>query len=111
MKNKILFTVCCMAAFVFSAQAKVWTVSNNAYSPGQYTNLQHAIDSASAGDSIYVEPSAFSYGGITIGKQLYLFGGGGSPYTYQYNFRTTVDNITIQNHTTFPVTSPDGLII
>jgi len=63
----------------FIAEANVLTVSNNPNSPGQYMNLQTAIDSASAGDSIYVHGSATSYGSVIINKRLTLLGTGHKP--------------------------------
>jgi hypothetical protein len=87
--------------------ANVLTVCNNAYSPGQYTNLQTAINAANNGDSIYVEPSPIDYGTINIPKKLFLFGGGGDPYTYQVNNNTQIDAATFTTQTLPPATS-DG---
>lgn len=63
----------------FISDANVLTVSNNPNSPGQYMNLQTAVDSALADDSIYVHGSATSYGSVTINKPLSLFGTGHNP--------------------------------
>lgn len=63
----------------FCASAKVITVNNNTNSPGQYASLQQAIDSASAGDTIYVHGSPTSYGNVNIKKRLNLFGTGHKP--------------------------------
>ena len=77
MKNiSILAVTCSLSLF---ASAKVITVNNNTNSPGQYSSLQQAIDSASAGDSIYVHGSATSYGNVTIKKRLNFFGTGNMP--------------------------------
>ncbi len=72
MKKRLLTLLCTVAAL--GASAKVITVSNNANSPGQYTNLQAACDAASAGDTIYVHASATSYGDVNIIKKLTLIG-------------------------------------
>ncbi|MBI4645981.1 MAG: hypothetical protein HY738_05140 [Bacteroidia bacterium] len=59
----------------------VITVSNNPNSPGQYTNLQTAIDNAAIGDTIYVSGSPTSYGDISFNKSLVLIGAGyNNPY-------------------------------
>jgi len=76
--KKIFSTIVVCGSFLVS-QASVLTVSNNANSPGQYTNLQTAIDSASPGDSIYVHGSTTSYGNVTVKKALSFFGTGHNP--------------------------------
>lgn len=77
MKNILLLSFAC--GFSFLSQAKILTVSNNPNSPGQYTSLQTAIDSASNGDSIYVHGSSTSYGNVTVKKRISLFGTGNMP--------------------------------
>lgn len=57
----------------------VITVDNKINSPGQYTDLQAAIDAASDGDTIYVSGSETNYGSITLVKRLTLFGAGYKP--------------------------------
>lgn len=76
--KKILFisVICSLSLF---ASAKVITVNNNTNSPGQYSSLQQAIDSASAGDTIYVHGSATSYGNVSVKKRLFFFGTGNKP--------------------------------
>ena len=73
--STLLFITCSF----FAVGAKVRTVSNNPGSPGQYTSLQTAIDSSSAGDTIYVHGSAITYGSVTIKKRLTLIGTGNKP--------------------------------
>jgi hypothetical protein len=107
MKNKSLLIVACVCAFVLNAHAAVLTVSNNTFSPGHFYNLQTAIDSANAGDSIYVEPSPVSYGNITIINKVNLFGGGGVPNTYQLNNPTYLNTVTFATQS-FPASTSDG---
>ncbi len=76
---KKIFLLLISGCLFFIAEANVLTVSNNPNSPGQYMNLQTAIDSASTGDSIYIHGSATSYGSVTINKRLTLFGTGHNP--------------------------------
>lgn len=59
--------------------ADIITVSNDVDSPGQYTNLQTAINAASVGDTILVSGSPTNYGSVTINKKLTLFGSGYDP--------------------------------
>jgi hypothetical protein len=77
MKTLILLITAC---FVYSmSYATIITVSNDVDSPGQYTNLQTAINAASVGDTILVSGSATNYGTIHINKKLTLFGSGYDP--------------------------------
>lgn len=71
----ILIAICAVS----SVSAKVITVSNAPNSPGLYTSLQTAIDSASSGDTIYVHGSGTSYGNVTVKKRITLFGTGHNP--------------------------------
>ena len=61
------------------ASATVITVNNNTNSPGQYTNLQTAINAAAIGDTIYVHGSAATYGSVVIKKRITLIGTGSKP--------------------------------
>jgi hypothetical protein len=69
----IVFSLCCISAF-----ARVRTVSNYD-SSAQFRTIQTAIDSSSAGDSVYVNGSPYSYAGFTLNKALAVFGPGWSP--------------------------------
>jgi len=108
MKSKFLLSAICILTSLLGAHATVWTVNNNGNSPGQFTTLQAAINAASNGDSIYVEPSPVDYGNITVPRKLFLFGGGGAPVSYQVNNRTTIDGVTFNTQTSFPVSSSSG---
>ncbi len=108
MKSKIVLITLCFAALFFNAKATTWTVNNNGNSPGQYTTLQAAINAASNGDSIYVEPSPVDYGTVSVPRKLYIFGGGGDPYSYQVNNRTIIDGITFTYQSSFPVSYSSG---
>lgn len=59
--------------------ATVRTVDNKSNSAAQDTSLQTAIDSSSAGDTIYVSGSPQDYGNITLNKRLNLIGTGYNP--------------------------------
>ncbi len=67
--------------------AKTITVSNISADIAMSYNLQTTIDSADAGDVIYIFPSATSYGNITINKSLTLIGAG---YNHKVSSITTI---------------------
>ena len=77
--KKLILTLVIIATFAISVNATIWTVSNMPDSPGQYTSLQAAIDTAANGDTIYVSGSTNSYGNIIINKEIHLFGAGYNP--------------------------------
>lgn len=78
--KKLLLSLSILGAAI-TAKADVITVSNNSNSPGQYTNLQAAIDDSSPNDTILVHGSATSYGDVTITWPLTLLGAGfNNPY-------------------------------
>lgn len=91
MKRISTFSVLiCLLTLSFSTTcfAKVWRVNNNPGYSGHATNdpenvwvfdnLQTAVDSddVDAGDTIYVEASATSYGVINLNKRLTIIGAG-----------------------------------
>lgn len=57
----------------------VLIVDNNQGSGAQYTTVQTAVDAASAGDIIYLQPSPNSYGHIQMNKSLKIYGIGHLP--------------------------------
>lgn len=66
---------CAFIAVAISTQAQTThTVNNDAAAQANFTSLQAAVDAATAGDIIYVQPSATSYGDVTINKTLTLVG-------------------------------------
>ena len=81
---KTFLSTCFAAALVLltsTSFAAVWRVNNNVTSPSvstDFNNLQSAISSGlvSAGDTLYVEGSATSYGNIDVNKPLTIIGAG-----------------------------------
>lgn len=92
MKKRILLFGIILTLAGQVCQATIWTVSNHPDSPGQFTDLQVAVDSAGAGDTVYVSGSPFSYGSISIRKQLVLIGAGFHPDN-QWGFKTTIHQL------------------
>ncbi|MDF1549786.1 MAG: hypothetical protein P1P88_18300 [Bacteroidales bacterium] len=78
---KKLYFLLLISYISFTAQATVWTVSNNPNSPGQFSDLQTAIDTSivNNGDTLYISGSLTSYGNITLNKPLTLIGTGHHP--------------------------------
>jgi hypothetical protein len=79
--KKSLLSIAMLFAITFHAQS-VLTVDNNEGSGAEFTSLQAAIDAATAGDIIYVQPSPNSYGNINMTKSVNIYGLG---YTPQLN--------------------------
>ena len=92
MKNKITLIVFLFVVASISASATTYTVNNNNPSPGQYNNAAAAIAAASAGDTILIAASPYSYNSFTVNKSLTLIGSGFNPST-QNPQRTFTDNI------------------
>ena len=81
--KKIRLILFLLLAAAWGVEAATITVSNDTDNPGEYDDLQAAVDAASAGDTILVSPSgintsnrAISYGNVTINKKLTLLGPG-----------------------------------
>lgn len=67
----------CLGAIGFIpsfASATVWTVSNDANRPAQFTTVQAAHDAASPGDTLLVTGSATNYAGVSMVKPLVIYG-------------------------------------
>ena len=62
----------------FLSQATVWRVNGKANVDAEFSTIQEAVDNASSGDTIYVEPlsEGQAYAGATIDKTLFLYGTG-----------------------------------
>lgn len=76
MKTFIIFSICWMLCFCNSSFAKIWRVNKNG--GADFTDLQPAIDAASAGDTIQVE--GYNSNGenydFTCAKRLVFIGPG-----------------------------------
>ena len=64
-----------IASFISTATfATVWTVSNDANRPAQFTDVQAAHDAASPGDTLLVTGSTTAYSTVTLLKPLVIYG-------------------------------------
>lgn len=56
--------------------AKIWRVNNNGGVAADFTTLQAAHNGAAAGDTLHLEGSPDSYGGLSCSKKLVIIGPG-----------------------------------
>ena len=73
---KKTFLILAVAAMCGAAQATILRVNNTTGSGAPYSDLNAAIEAASAGDTIMIDGSPISYGDVTISKKLVLMGPG-----------------------------------
>lgn len=91
-----LFTLTWMLLLLaIPARATVINVSNNVDNPAQYQEVDEAIASANAGDTIYVHGSPDTYKDFTIDKRLILIGAGYNS-SNQFGLSTKVSTITLK---------------
>jgi hypothetical protein len=81
---KTFITIAASILSIFTAaslaNATIHTVNNNLNGPGKFASLQTAIDSANAGDTIYIASSPAKYtGSFTVQKKLTFIGVGMRP--------------------------------
>lgn len=98
MKKTILLSALFICT-ISSLKSTVYTVSNNTAlpgSPGQYTTVAAAMSAASNGDTIYIQPSATTYGNITVTKSLTFIGAGYYPQTTS-GLKSEVGNVSFGN--------------
>ena len=108
MKKAIIIFV--LAAICASANATVITVSNNVNSPGQYTNLQLAINAAANNDTLFVHGSPNSYDGAIINKPLTIMGAGALP-NKDYYFATRLPVLTLSYNILYTSSASGSKII
>lgn len=97
--KKIILLSALFVCTISSLKSTVYTVSNNTAlpgSPGQYTTIAAAMSAATSGDTIYIQPSATSYGGFTPTKGLTFIGAGYNPQTTS-NLKSEVGNVYFGN--------------
>lgn len=92
--KKLSLLVLLLIAICKISLATVLIADNNSYAPanapvGHYISLQDAVNSASAGDTIYVVGSPTNYGAIGLHDSLTLIGAGYMPQK-DFNYPSTV---------------------
>lgn len=75
--KKIFLLLISSLFLMINASAKIWRVNNTGV-PADFTSPQLANNSASVlnGDTLHIEASGASYGGLTVTKQLIIIGNG-----------------------------------
>lgn len=89
MKN-LISTLAFLCILAISAEASVWTVSNDSKAPAQFTSINAAIQAASSGDTILVYGSSGGYGTVDIDRQIVLIGAG---YRNPYGPNTIINRL------------------
>ncbi len=74
--QKVLSILAATSLLTLSASAKLWRVNNITGVNANFTTLQAAVPAASAGDTIYLEPSPTPYIGVEISKKITIIGNG-----------------------------------
>lgn len=96
--KKLFFFIVMLTVAGFTIQAQsVFYVDNNQGSPvdnanNNYNSVQAAVNAASAGDIIYIQPSPNNYGDIQMTKPLTIYGIGHNP-ELNAGEKATVQNI------------------
>ncbi len=105
-----LFFTVLFKGFMPSIYAQnVLVVDNSQGAGAQYTSLQTAINAASPGDIIYVQPSPDHYESITITKQLIIYGMGHNPELNAGNYARVL-SVTFDQDTSNSTTSSNSKI-
>jgi hypothetical protein len=60
----------------FTANATIWRVNNTAGVSADFSSVDVAHSSANPGDTLYLEPSATTYGNLSLSKRLVIIGNG-----------------------------------
>jgi hypothetical protein len=89
------FAIALLMSVILPAQARILTVSNMSFSPGQYTTFNLAMAAAVDGDIIYVHGSIINYGPITINRSGIVVIGTGHDPQKQFPFVTMFSTIDV----------------
>jgi len=76
MKKQITILAVAILFMATISNATVWRVNNRANMDSDFATLQDAINGSSAGDTLYIGGSTFSYGHGVFDKQLVVIGNG-----------------------------------
>jgi hypothetical protein len=93
MKKLLVLSIALFVACV--SHGTIHIVNNTVGQDADFNSLSAAITAATAGDSIYVQPSATTYGDIVINKQLFILGAGHNPEFS--NYASTLGVVTFQS--------------
>src|SRR6478736_4845175 len=74
--KKYFFLTAITCFLIIYSQAKIWRVNNSTGIVADFATPQEAINAATAGDTIHIEPSISGYPGFTLNKRLVMFATG-----------------------------------
>lgn len=98
--KKIVLIFSLFLGLAINAQT-TWIVNNNPNQYADFTTLQEAVDGASNGDVLMIQPSPDSYGNADINKQLTIVGRGyyldANPEVVGSQWESVVGSITFIN--------------
>lgn len=92
MKTIKITLICCLVAMSATAQ-NIITIDNSPQSTTIHQTLQDGLDAATAGDYIYIQPTATSYGSGIIDKAITIVGRSHS----EENRVSTIGTITVRS--------------
>jgi hypothetical protein len=92
------FVIVLLMSVILPIQARILTVSNMSFSPGQYTTFDLAMAAAVDGDSIYVHGSVINYGPINIYRNGIVVIGTGHDPQKQFPFVSTFTSIDVNGN-------------
>lgn len=99
MKNQLL-SLLFTCAFLPTLAQQVFIADNNFNAPtgaNIFGTIQEAVDAASAGDFIYIQPSVTAYGNAAVDKELHLRGIGFN-LDKDLPFTSVMGTLTVQNN-------------
>ena len=94
--KKILLVILFLCINYTLTFASIWRVNNVPGVEADFKTLQGAIDTAQAGDTLYVEGTQFSYGSVDISKKLVIYGPG---YFLEENDSTHINQLEAKVYT------------
>lgn len=98
--KKLLFSLLFICTIQPSIGQNVFIADNNFNAPtgaNIFPTIQQAVDAASAGDFIYIQPSPTTYGSVIIEKELHLVGIGFN-LDKDLPHESTMTDITLRNN-------------
>lgn len=109
--KKLATLLVALVPYCLSAQ-NIWVADNNPNAPTGshiFSTVQEAVNAASAGDIVQVQPSPYTYGNATIDKQITLVGIGFN-LTKDLPLQSSMGDITLTNNAD-NTSDADGTII
>ena len=94
--KKACVIICLLACVNVLNGQTVWRVNNNSTLNADFTSVNAAMNSANVkdGDTLYIEPSSSTYGGISCKKRLTIIGNGYDLYGVAGNLGLQEDTLT-----------------